>query len=160
MLFRNLPSLTASPHLGSAVHDVELLNSISADTDVVNLPFFPVSFDNLTGISEKLDALLTWSVTPLQYGDHRAFAAVTLIQQWRTRAGDRANRRDVSPPDEFLQDQLFEWLDSSDAAGEADNIAAVALLYGRLVKHELFSYARYIQRLIARGEPGLSFTEV
>ncbi|KAJ3781694.1 hypothetical protein GGU10DRAFT_98188 [Lentinula aff. detonsa] len=159
MLFRNLPSLTTSPHLGSAVHDVELLNSISADTDVVNLPFFPSSSENLSGISEKLDALLTWSVTPLQYGDHRAFAAVTLIQKWRTKAGDRANRRDASPPDGFLQDQLFEWLDTSDVAGEAENIAAVALLYGKLVKHELFSYASYIQRLIARGEPGLSFTE-
>ncbi|KAJ4468328.1 hypothetical protein J3R30DRAFT_3305964 [Lentinula aciculospora] len=158
MLFRNLPSLTTS-HLGSAVHDVELLNSISADTDVFNLPFFPSSSENLSGISEKLDALLTWSVTPLQYGDHRAFAAVTLIQKWRTKAGDRANRRDASPPDGFLQDQLFEWLDSSDVAGEAENIAAVALLYGKLVKHELFSYASYIQRLIARGEPGLSFTE-
>ncbi|KAF5388867.1 hypothetical protein D9757_005681 [Collybiopsis confluens] len=159
MLFRNLPSLTASPHLGSAVHDVELLNSISADTDVVDLPFFPPSSENVSGISEKLDVLLTWSVTPLQYGDHRAFAAVTLIQQWRTKAGDRANRRDASPPDEFLQDQLFEWLDSSDVAGDLINIAAVALLYGKLVKHELFSYASYIQRLIARGEPGLSFTE-
>ncbi|KAF8828838.1 hypothetical protein HHX47_DHR3000082 [Lentinula edodes] len=159
MLFRNLPSLTTSPHLGSAVHDVELLNSISADTDVANLPFFPSSSENLAGISEKLDALLTWSVTPLQYGDHRAFAAVTLIQKWRTKAGDRANRRDASPPDGFLQDQLFEWLDSSDVAGEPENIAAVALLYGKLVKHELFSYASYIQRLIARGEPGLSFTE-
>ncbi|KAF9070892.1 hypothetical protein BDP27DRAFT_1419656 [Rhodocollybia butyracea] len=159
MLFRNLPSLSTSPHLGSAVHDVELLNSISADTDVLNLPFFPSSSENLFGISEKLDALLTWSVTPLQYGDHRAFVAVTLIQQWRTKAGDRANRRDASPPDEFLQDQLFEWLDSSDVSGETANIAAVALLYGRLVKHELFSYASYIQRLIARGEPGLSFNE-
>ncbi|KIK68882.1 hypothetical protein GYMLUDRAFT_67582 [Collybiopsis luxurians FD-317 M1] len=159
MLFRNLPSLTTSPHLGSAVHDVELLNSISADTDVVNLPFFPPSPENVSGISEKLDALLTWSVTPLQYGDHRAFAAVTLIQQWRTKAGDRANRRDASPPDEFLQDQLFEWLDSSDVAGDPGNIAAVALLYGKLVKHELFSYASYIQRLIARGELGLSSNE-
>ncbi|KAJ3761793.1 hypothetical protein EV360DRAFT_37070 [Lentinula raphanica] len=159
MLFRNLPSITTSPHLGSAVHDIELLNSICADTDVASLPFFPTSSENLPGISEKLETLLTWSVTPLQYGDHRAFAAVTLIQKWRTRAGDRANRRDASPPDGFLQDQLFEWLDSSDVAGETGNIAAVALLYGKLVKHELFSYASYIQRLIARGEPGLSFAE-
>lgn len=104
--------------------------------------------------------LLTWCVTPLQYGDHRPFAAVTLISNWRNQAYDRATRRDFSPPDEFLQDQLFDWLDSSDTAGEPDNICCVALLFGKLVKHELFSYASYIQRLIARGEPGLSFTDV
>jgi mediator of RNA polymerase II transcription subunit 12 len=99
-------------------------------------------------------------VTPLQYGDHRPFAAVTLLRIWRDKAGDRATRRDCTPPDEFLQDRLFDWLDSSGAAGEGDNIRAVSLLFGKLVKHELFSYASYIQRLIARGEPGLSFAEV
>ncbi|KAF5370753.1 hypothetical protein D9758_002110 [Tetrapyrgos nigripes] len=158
MLFRNLPSLV-SVRLGSAVSDVELLNSISSETDVVNLPFFPVSVENWSGIPEKLDSLLTWSVTPVQFGDHRPYVAVTLIRDWRARAGDRANRRDITPPDEFLQDQLFDWLDSSSVAAEPDNIRAVAMLYGKLVKHELFSPAKYIQRLIARGEPGLSFTQ-
>ena len=104
--------------------------------------------------------LLTWSVTSLQYGDHRPFAAVTLIRLWRDRAHDRASRRGVATPSEFLQDQLFDWLDVSEVAGEAANIRDVALLYGKLVKHEVFSYASYIQRLIARGEIGLSYTEV
>jgi len=175
MLFRNLPSLV-SVRLGSAVSDVEvscllvslctevhapqLLNSISSETDVVGLPFFPASVEDWSGIPEKLDTLLTWSITPVQFGDHRPFAAATLIRDWRTRAGDRANRRDITPPDEFLQDRLFEWLDSSSVAAESDNIRAVAMLYGKLVKHELFSPAKYIQRLIARGELGLSFNEV
>lgn len=124
------------------------------------LPFFASDqYDSSTFIV-KLDMLLTWSVTPLQFGDHRPFAAVTLIRLWRDRAGDRATRRDFTPPDDFLQDQLFDWLDSSDVAGEVENIRGVALLFGKLVKHELFSYASYIQRLIARGESGLSFTEV
>ncbi|THV06762.1 hypothetical protein K435DRAFT_711026 [Dendrothele bispora CBS 962.96] len=158
MLFRNLPSLV-SVRLGSAVSDVELLNSISSEIDVVNLPFFPASLEDWSGIPEKLDTLLTWSVTPVQFGDHRPFAAGTLIRAWRSRAGDRANRRDITPPDEFLQDKLFEWLDSSSVAAEPESIRAVAMLYGKLVKHELFSPARYIQRLIARGELGLSFDE-
>lgn len=104
--------------------------------------------------------LLTWCVTPLQYGEHRPFAAVTLIRNWRDHAGERATRRDFTPPDEFLQDQLFEWLDSSEVAGEPENIRSVSLLFGKLVKHGIFSYASYIQRLIARGEPGLSYAEV
>jgi mediator of RNA polymerase II transcription subunit 12 len=122
------------------------------------VPFFAA--EDCPTFVKKLDMLLTWSVTPLQYGDHRPFAAVTLIRNWRNKTGDRASRRDFTPPDEFLQDQLFDWLDSSDVSGEPKNIRAVALLFGKLVKHELFSYTSYIQRLIARGEPGISYTEV
>ncbi|KAG6862353.1 hypothetical protein C0995_016051 [Termitomyces sp. Mi166 len=93
------------------------------------------------------------------FGDHRPFAAVTLIRNWRVDAADRATRRHSFPPDEFLQDRLFDWLDSSDVANDPENIRSVSLLYGKLVKNELFSYASYIQRLIARGESGLSMTE-
>ncbi|KAF8887702.1 hypothetical protein BD779DRAFT_1672530 [Infundibulicybe gibba] len=157
MLFRNLP-IRVSARLGSAVSDVKLLNSISSTTNMDSMSFFVNDGDDVA-FAEKLDMLLTWSVTPLQYGDHRPFAAVTLIRKWRERAGDRATRRDFTPPDEFLQDHLFEWLDSSEVSENPDNIRAVALLFGKLVKHELFSYAKYIQRLIARGEPGLSYTE-
>jgi hypothetical protein len=63
-------------------------------------------------------------------------------------------------PREFIQDQLFDWLDGSDTAAAEENKRMVPLLFGMLVEYELFSYANYIQRLIARGEPGLSFTEV
>lgn len=125
-----------------------------------SLPFFHHSSDYSSGLTEKLDTLLTWSVTPLQFGDHRPFAAVTLIRHWRDRASDRATRRGSTPPDEVLQDRLFDWLDTSDIAGEAGNIRAVALLFGKLVKHDLFSYSVYIQRLIARGETGLTPAEV
>ena len=45
-------------------------------------------------------------------------------------------------------------------AAEPENLPAVALLFGQLVKYGLFSYPKYIQRLISRGEEGLSFTEV
>jgi mediator of RNA polymerase II transcription subunit 12 len=122
--------------------------------------FFQNELDNMPAFQEKLDMLLTWSVTTLQYGDHRPFAAITLIRLWRDRACERATRRGTESPNDFLQDQLFDWLDTSEVAEEAKNLRDVALLYGELVKEELFSYTKYIQRLIARGEPGLSFTEV
>ena len=125
-----------------------------------SVTFFDNDFNDSPFFKEKLDMLLSWCVTPLQYGNHRPFAAVTLIKNWRDKACERATRRDFITPNELLQDQLFDWLDTSDVAGEPNNIRDVALLYGKLVKHELFSYASYIQRLIARGEPGLSFAEV
>lgn len=99
-------------------------------------------------------------MTPLQYGDHRPYAAVTLLHLWRNRAEERATRRDTTSPDELVQDRLFDWLDGSEVAGDMSNLRSVAILFGSLVRHELFSYANYIQRLIARGEPGLSFTQV
>lgn len=124
-----------------------------------SISYFP-QHTNDDMFKEKLDMLLTWSVTHLQYGDHRPFAAVTLIRLWRDKAHERASRRCTASPSEFLQDQLFDWLDVSEVAGDAANIRDIALLYGKLVKHEVFSYASYIQRLIARGEMGLTYTEV
>lgn len=126
------------------------MNSIAYFREDINDPSF----------KEKLDMLLTWSVTPLQYGDHRPFAAVTLICIWRNKAYARASKRDITKPNDFLQDQLFDWLDTSEIAGETNSIRDVALLYGKLVKHEVFSYSSYIQRLIARGEPGVCYAEV
>ncbi|PPQ98440.1 hypothetical protein CVT24_004119 [Panaeolus cyanescens] len=154
MLFRN-PVLPVSARLGTAVGDVKLLNAISAATNLNDVEYFNNDVSDLSGFKEKLDMLLAWSVTPMQYGEHRPFAAATLIRIWRDRACDRASRRDVETPSEYLQDQLFDWLDKSEIAGEVENVRSVALLYGKLVKYEIFSYARYVQRLIARGEPGL-----
>jgi mediator of RNA polymerase II transcription subunit 12, fungi type len=111
---------------------------------------------------EKLGILLTWSVTPLQFGDHRPFAATTVVKLWHDGTRQRASRREweVNHADSVLQDQLFQWLDTSEVAGEPSNVDSVALLFGLLVERELFCYSSYIQRLIARGEIGLSFSDV
>lgn len=108
----------------------------------------------------KLDLLLTWCATPLQFGDHRPFAAVTLIYNWRQRVSGRAIRRECGSPDEFLQDELFTWLDCSEVAGDPKVIRTVSLVFGKLVQRQLFSYERYIQRLVARSEPGLGVNDV
>ncbi|KAJ6558511.1 hypothetical protein DFH09DRAFT_1486615, partial [Mycena vulgaris] len=158
MLFTNLPS-HVSARLRTVVSDVQLLNSISNKSDMASVPFFSTDhLDDCLVFVDKLHMLLTWSVTPLQFGDHRPFAAVTLIRNWRDKVGDRATRRDFAGPDEFLQDQLFDWLDTSEIA-DVHNLRAVAILFGKLVKEDLFSYAGYIQRLVARGENGLSYSE-
>lgn len=121
-------------------------------------------FDGITeptpAFARKLDILLTWSITPLQYGDHRPYAAATLLKYWRDRVEERALRRDRECPYDVVQDHLFEWLDISEVAVEQGNLNSVALLFGELVKKGLFDYSRYVQRLIARGEIGLCVTEV
>ena len=105
----------------------------------------------------KLDRLLTWSVTPLQVGDHRPYVAATILRRARAQWGARAARRNSTAPDGKLQDLLFEWLDRDETFND---VASVALLFGELVRSELFSYASYVQRLIARCEPGLLCSEV
>lgn len=122
--------------------------------------FFERSPDHLASFPEKVDILLTWSVTPLQHGDHRPYAAVSLLRFWCLQEEERAIRRGRESPHDFMQDQLFDWLDSSEIAGDADNLHSVALVFGQLVKQGLFSYPQYIQRLIARGEQGLDYTQV
>ncbi|EFI28176.1 hypothetical protein CC1G_14203 [Coprinopsis cinerea okayama7 len=137
---------------------VQFLNSLSRESQLSTVSYFDHDGTG-SSFAEKLDMLLTWSVTPLQYGDHRPLAVVTLLQHWCNRASERATRRGSQHPHAILQDHLFTWLDTSEVAGEVGNIQTVALLYGKLVKLELFSYPNYIQRLIARGEPGLSYSE-
>lgn len=83
--------------------------------------------------------------------------AATILRRARAQWGARAARRDSAAPDGKLQDLLFEWLDRDETGND---VASVALLFGELVRSELFSYASYVQRLIARGEPGLLYSEV
>lgn len=125
-----------------------------------SVQFFDSVADDPSIFTEKINTLLSWAVTPLQFGDHRPYAAATLIGLWRNKCEERAMRREFTSPNEFLQDQLFDWLDESEIAGEECNLRNVAELFGKLVKDSLFDYAKYVQRLVARGEPGLSYTEV
>jgi mediator of RNA polymerase II transcription subunit 12, fungi type len=123
------------------------------------LPLFESSAQDFN-FRRKVDTLLTWSVTPLQFGEHRPFAAVTLLRVWRMKANHAAAGDDFGSLDDLLQDHIFDWLDSSDVESESINVPRIAVLLEKLVEHHLFSYAKYIQRLIARGEPGLLFAEV
>ncbi|KAH7905552.1 hypothetical protein BJ138DRAFT_1072652 [Hygrophoropsis aurantiaca] len=150
MLFRNLPPRVLE-RLGSMVVDVQTLNSISSTTDLSSISFFSYSTsDSTSTFTDKLDTLLTWAVTPLQYGDHRSYAAATLLRAYRDRGRDFSSS---------LHDCLFDWLDTSEVAGESENLRGVATLFGKLVKANLFEYAAYVQRLVARGEEGLSFAQ-
>ena len=135
---------------------LQKLNSISCTTDIAKVGFFPShSGDSLSSnFTEKLDTLLTWAVTPLQFGPHRPFVAVTLLSQYC----ERTARRELSCA--TLHDYLFDWLDISEVAADSANLRSVSALFGKLVKDSLFDYATYIQRLVARSEPGLSCSEV
>lgn len=51
-----------------------------------------------------------------------------------------------------LHDQLFEWLDSVHGQSFISSAREIARLFGELIRRQLFSYDRYIQRLISRSD--------
>ena len=89
--------------------------------------------ENVQLLVAKLNRLLTWSVRPLRFGDHRPFVAAMILRRARAQWGARAARRNSGAPDGKLQDSdlLFEWLDWD---GTSSEVAAVALLFGELVR--------------------------
>lgn len=119
-----------------------------------------IPLEDTETFTNKLDMLLTWSITPHQYGDHRPYAVATLLSRWVDRSEDRALRRGFPPPDEMLQDHLFDWLDTSNVVTDAANVTAMTIMFGELIGRGIFSYSKYIQRLIARGEMGLLANQV
>ena len=106
---------------------------------------------------DRVYVLLDWSVTPLQYGDHRIYAVANVLRQSKEKLDEQLSLRDPSCPrgDSLFQMRLFEWLDTSKIVGELENRRTVAPLLTRLIKLGLFSYPQYTQRLIARGDVGL-----
>ncbi|KAG8882040.1 RNA polymerase II mediator complex subunit [Tulasnella sp. 332] len=163
LLFTSLPPRdTFSMRLTMA--DIQLLNSIGPDTHLASIKFFdpaislsttedepksPTSFDT------KLNIVLTWAVVSSQYGDHRPFAAATLLTLFKDEAKLRAMRRKLQNPTGLLQEKLFKWLDTSEVARDHfNNLESVVLLYRELCRKGLFSYPWFIQRLMARGETG------
>lgn len=72
------------------------------------------------------------------------------------RTVDEAQQSDALPD---LQDYLFEWLDAAYQNPESQKAREVAKLFGELIRRQLFSYDRYVQRLICRCE-NLALSEV
>ncbi|KAG8742716.1 RNA polymerase II mediator complex subunit [Ceratobasidium sp. 414] len=166
ILFRVLPDRSVVD-MRATIADVQLLNGINPCTDLSSVSYFqPDGSDD-----QKLSVLLTWAVTPSQYGTHRPFLACSLLA--RRAEGTR------------WQEGIWRWLDESDevravgswekdestllsagAGGEdsAKNVwhsrDAVALLVGELVEKGLFSYGWYMQKLIARGITDLSLPKI
>ena len=77
----------------------------------------------------------------------------TILRRARAQRGARAARRNSAAPDGKPQDLLLEWLNRDETSNEVASVAS--LLFGEPVRNELFSYASYAQRPIARCEPVL-----
>lgn len=123
LTFRALPA-RAMARVRMMMAEIHALNAVTMDTDL----------SALARRRTPLALLLTWAASPAQHGVHRPFLVATLL----------ARRAE---PD--VQDALVEWLEDGDAAQSA---RGAARLMGELARAGLFSYERFLQRTLARGE--------
>ncbi|CAE6502670.1 unnamed protein product [Rhizoctonia solani] len=157
LVFRVLPE-RAVVDMRATIADVQLLNSIGPGTDLASVSYFqPDGSDD-----QKLSVLLTWAVTPSQYGSHRPFLACSLLARrsegtrWQEGIWRWLDESEEARAVGILENEREDSVPSSAGIDDGSKIMwhsrdAVALLVGELVEKGLFSYAWYMQKLIARG---------
>lgn len=131
-------------------------STTSMDLRATAMQLFGERLDDDRRFSQKLELLLSWGTTSSQFGSQRPYVVVSILDHWRVVTNERARRRNTLPSYEPLQDRIFEWLDNTELVEDKETIPAVASLLGKLVEKSLFSFDRYLERLIARGEQGLA----
>jgi mediator of RNA polymerase II transcription subunit 12 len=118
---------------------------------------FEEQYEDEVVVNERLSLLLSWAVTPAQYGVVRPYLAAALLRTWSSMHSDKIG---VRAPHDVVQDAVFDWLDASPHSTLESSALEVAALMSLLIRGSLFSYDKYVQRLLARNESGLSMTSV
>ncbi|KZT58942.1 hypothetical protein CALCODRAFT_549965, partial [Calocera cornea HHB12733] len=136
--------------IGHCIIAIRNLNMLGANSNLATFKFFE---DSENTYDDQLKLLLTWAVSRFQYGDHRPYAVASILRKWMDDAKLQAIRQKVKvKPAEMLQDRLFLWLHNYPAHSLQSDMPAIAILIGELIRRGVFSYARYVQELVARGE--------
>lgn len=125
LVFRILPE-RAMAEVRMIMAEIAALNGMALDTDL----------NALATRGTPLPVLFTWASSPAQHGLHRPFLVGTLLQ----RRGEEG---------EALQDALIDWLELDDPSVSS---RGAARLLGELGRIGLFSYGRFLDRVLARGE--------
>lgn len=112
----------------------EMLDGISPLTDYSALA--KRLFDG--NPEEAITSLAEWATTRMKYGEWRIYAAVSLLKQFCHTASMKV----------VVQSSLLSFL--NDTSIEYNN--SISRLFGELIAAGLFSYGKYLQRLIARGD--------
>ncbi|KAF7724120.1 RNA polymerase II mediator complex subunit [Apophysomyces ossiformis] len=114
-----------------------------------------------SAVVRAVEIMCRWATSEFRHGDWRAFLIYSILLNWRDQ--DKGQDRKT-----ILQDALIHFLDSEillEEDTEEYNVdidqgklrnTPVTFLFDTLIRLHLFSYQRYLLRLIARGdlEPG------
>ncbi|CAG8473950.1 17776_t:CDS:10 [Rhizophagus irregularis] len=104
-------------------------------------------------VSRHIHTLCRWTITPFREGDFRAYSVSTILDIWKNGVSDVKEKLERET---IIQSSLVEFLDiypfGVNGLNEREESEAIARLFGVLTKNGHFSYQRYLQRLIARGD--------
>ena len=101
---------------------------------------------------DRISVLLHWSTGLYRLGPHRPYAVFTLLKVWLQ--AHNSTQGKIHHVDMFVL--LFRWLDTSPAARKSENVQAIRITFGEMIRSGLFSYTQYLNALIARGETARS----
>ncbi|WFD47151.1 RNA polymerase II mediator complex subunit [Malassezia furfur] len=158
------PLLTAPAHVSVADADaVQVLDTSHDAVAALFLRYF-VPEGAAPDIAHRVALLLTWACTETRDGAGREYLAAALLERlYACQAGrlvlDDGRRVACTWAPISLFDTVTRWIDAVDAAGHTSESLALrtvsttqlARLLGALSRVELFSFARFAQRLTARG---------
>ncbi|GES85186.1 hypothetical protein RCL_jg26864.t1 [Rhizophagus clarus] len=104
-------------------------------------------------VSRHIHTLCRWTITPFREGDFRAYSVSTILDIWKNGVSDVKEKLERET---IIQSSLVEFLDiypfGENELNEQEESETIARLFGVLTKNGHFSYQRYLQRLIARGD--------
>ncbi|CAI2174498.1 11999_t:CDS:10 [Funneliformis geosporum] len=104
-------------------------------------------------ISTLIYTLCYWAITSFREGDFRVYSASTILDIWKNEvsAEEKLEQRQST-----IQSSLVEFLDvyplGKNELKEEEELEMLSRLFGELTRNGHFSYQRYLQRLIARGD--------
>ncbi|KAK8847487.1 hypothetical protein IAR55_005345 [Kwoniella newhampshirensis] len=146
------------------MEEIQKLDSINEDTNMLELTrsYFDgasaatTTTLDMVKLEEKIFILVNWAMGLFQLGSHRPYAVYTLLKHWHDHHEQHQSQQ-ARPRIINLFDILYKWLDTSAASHKEENIQAVGITFGELTRRGLFSYGRYLQTLIAKGQTARSF---
>ncbi|ORX89986.1 hypothetical protein K493DRAFT_63300 [Basidiobolus meristosporus CBS 931.73] len=102
----------------------------------------------------KVFTLCNWVITNLRPGSHKIYIVLTLLFRMKEKYDQGVADEGQTSYSDLLQEVLLKFLDTyaCTPANDGEEYDAIAWLYGEFAKADLFSYSRYLQRLISRGD--------
>ncbi|WRT64690.1 uncharacterized protein IL334_001624 [Kwoniella shivajii] len=139
--------------------DIQKLDSICEDTNMLELTrsFFDGNSSatsaspDMTRLEDKIFILLNWAMGLFQLGSHRPYAVYTILKHWHEQQEERQAKQS-NPNVVDLFPLLYKWLDTSAAARKEENVQAIGITIGEITRQGMFSYGRYLETLIAKGQ--------
>ncbi|KAK9712553.1 hypothetical protein K7432_007072 [Basidiobolus ranarum] len=103
---------------------------------------------------KKVCTLCNWVITNLRPGNHKIYIILTLLLRLKETYDQQVLDLDQASYLDLLQEILLRFLDTyaCTSANDGEEYDTIAWLFGEFTKSGLFSYSRYLQRLISRGD--------